>query len=117
TAPAMTAPAAPLPLPPAPAAVPPASSPPRPGAFATAARPSREVVVVVDAGHGGRDPGARGPSGLLEKDVTLAVSRRLVSLLEAEPGMRGVLTRSRDEFLVLRQRMEKARGANADLFV
>jgi N-acetylmuramoyl-L-alanine amidase len=73
--------------------------------------------VVVDAGHGGHDPGARGRSGLREKDVTLAISRRLVDRLNAEPGMRGVLTRSDDRFLGLRERMERARSANADLFV
>ncbi len=77
----------------------------------------RQIVVVVDAGHGGRDPGARGRSGLREKDVTLAISRRLVDRLNAEPGMRGVLTRSDDRFLGLRERMERARSANADLFV
>lgn len=77
----------------------------------------RDVVVVVDAGHGGRDPGAHGPSGLREKDVTLAISRYLVEQLNAQPGLRGVLTRSDDRFLGLRERMEKARSANADLFI
>jgi len=77
----------------------------------------RDIVVVVDAGHGGHDPGAHGPSGVREKDVTLAISRRLVTLMDAEPGMRGVLTRSDDRFLGLRERMEKARSANADLFI
>jgi len=77
----------------------------------------REIVVVVDAGHGGHDPGAHGRSGLREKDVTLAISRRLVERLNAEPGMRGVLTRRDDRFLGLRERMERARSANADLFV
>jgi len=77
----------------------------------------RQIVVVVDAGHGGRDPGAHGRSGLREKDVTLAISRRLVDRLNAEPGMRGVLTRRDDRFLGLRERMETARSANADLFV
>ncbi len=77
----------------------------------------RDTVVVVDAGHGGRDPGAHGPSGLREKDVTLAISRYLVEQLNAQPGMRGVLTRSDDRFLGLRERMEKARSANADLFI
>jgi N-acetylmuramoyl-L-alanine amidase len=77
----------------------------------------RDIVVVVDAGHGGHDPGAHGPSGVREKDVTLAISRRLVDLLNAEPGMRGALTRSDDRFLGLRERMEKARSANADLFI
>ncbi len=75
------------------------------------------IVVVVDAGHGGHDPGAHGPSGTREKDVTLAISRRLVTLLNEEPGMRGVLTRSDDRFLGLRERMERARSANASLFI
>lgn len=73
--------------------------------------------MVVDAGHGGHDPGAHGPSGVREKDITLAISRRLVELLNAEPGMRGVLTRSDDRFLDLRDRMERARRANAHLFI
>lgn len=83
----------------------------------TAAGALRGVVIAVDAGHGGHDPGARGPGGALEKDVTLAISRRLVKLINQQPGARGVLTRSGDQFVVLRQRMERARSANADLFV
>lgn len=79
--------------------------------------PPPDIVVVVDAGHGGHDPGALGPSGTREKDVTLAVSRRLVALLNDQPGMRGVLTRSDDRFLGLRERMERARSANANLFI
>lgn len=82
-----------------------------------AGEPARPVVIVVDAGHGGHDPGAHGPSGTLEKDVTLAISRRLVAQLNAQPGMRGVLTRSDDRYLGLRERMEKARSANANLFI
>jgi N-acetylmuramoyl-L-alanine amidase len=77
----------------------------------------RDIIIAVDPGHGGHDPGAQGPSGVREKDVTLAISRRLVSLVDAEPGMRGMLTRRGDQFVVLRQRMERARAANADLFV
>ncbi len=77
----------------------------------------RDIVVVVDAGHGGHDPGAHGPSGTREKDITLAISRRLVDLLNGEPGLRGVLTRSDDRFLGLRERMEKARSVSADLFI
>ncbi|MBL8200718.1 MAG: N-acetylmuramoyl-L-alanine amidase [Chromatiales bacterium] len=76
-----------------------------------------DIVVVVDAGHGGHDPGAHGPAGTREKDVTLAISRHLVALLNEEPGMRGVLTRSDDRFLGLRERMETARSANANLFI
>lgn len=88
---------------------------------ASEARPvrpgGRELVIAVDAGHGGHDPGARGPHGVWEKDVTLAISRRLAALLDEEPGMRGILTRQGDQFVVLRQHMERARAANADLFV
>jgi N-acetylmuramoyl-L-alanine amidase len=93
---------------------------PAAGPAVTPARTSQrqpDVVVVVDAGHGGHDPGAHGPSGVREKDVTLAISRQLVTLLNAEPGMRGVLTRSDDRFLGLRERMERARSANAHLFI
>jgi len=77
----------------------------------------RDIVIAVDAGHGGKDPGAHGPRGVLEKDVTLRLARRLVDAINAEPGMRGVLTRNRDEFIPLRGRMERARAAQADLFV
>jgi N-acetylmuramoyl-L-alanine amidase len=77
----------------------------------------RDIVIAVDAGHGGHDPGARGPAGVQEKDVTLQISRRLVEIINTEPGMKGILTRSRDEFLPLRSRMERARAAQADLFV
>ncbi len=78
---------------------------------------ARDIVVVVDAGHGGHDPGAHGARGLREKDVTLAISQRLVRLINNEPHMRGVLTRDGDRFLGLRERMERARSASADLFI
>ncbi len=77
----------------------------------------RDIVIAVDAGHGGKDPGAHGPRGVLEKDVTLRLARRLVDVINAEPGMRGVLTRNSDDFIPLRGRMERARAAAADLFV
>lgn len=80
-------------------------------------RAARDIVVVVDAGHGGHDPGALGARGLREKDVTLAISKRLVRLINDEPDMRAVLTRNDDRFLDLRARMERARSANADLFI
>ena len=83
----------------------------------TASKPPRKVVIAVDAGHGGADPGALGPSGLREKVVTLQVARRLVTAMNREPGMRAVLTRSGDYFLKLRTRMQRARKAKADLFV
>ncbi len=95
----------------------PAAAPIAPVATEKPVRRERDIVVVVDAGHGGHDPGAHGPRGLQEKDVTLAISRRLVALINSEPGMRGVLTRSDDRFLDLRARMERARSVSADLFV
>lgn len=77
----------------------------------------RELIVAIDAGHGGKDVGARGPSGTHEKDVVLAISRKLAALVEKEPGMRAVLVRNSDQFIRLRDRMQTARKQNADLFV
>ena len=77
----------------------------------------RDVVVAVDAGHGGEDPGATGHSGVHEKDVVLAIAAALARRINSEPGMRAILTRDRDEFLTLRERIRRARAANADLFV
>jgi N-acetylmuramoyl-L-alanine amidase len=81
------------------------------------AQSGRDVVVAVDAGHGGQDPGAIGRSGTHEKDVVLAIARSLASRINAEPGMHAVLTRDHDEFLELRERIHRARAAKADLFV
>src|SRR6185312_11087024 len=77
----------------------------------------RDVIVAVDAGHGGQDPGATGPGGTHEKDVVLPIARALAERINAEPGMRAVLTRNRDEFLVLRDRIRRARVAKADMFI
>jgi N-acetylmuramoyl-L-alanine amidase len=77
----------------------------------------RDVIIAVDAGHGGVDPGAVGHGGTREKDVTLAIARDLAARIDAEPGMRAVLTRDRDEFLELRERIQRARAAHADMFV
>jgi N-acetylmuramoyl-L-alanine amidase len=77
----------------------------------------RDVVIAVDAGHGGADPGAIGHGGTREKDVTLAIARALAARINSQPGMRAVLTRDRDEFLELRERIERARAAHADLFI
>jgi len=77
----------------------------------------RDVVIAVDAGHGGLDPGAIGRGGTREKDVTLAIARTLAERINAEAGMRAVLTRERDEFLELRERIRRARVARADMFV
>lgn len=77
----------------------------------------RDVVVAIDAGHGGVDPGAIGRGGTREKDVVLEIARELAARINREPGMRAVLTRDGDYFLSLRQRIGRARTARADLFV
>jgi N-acetylmuramoyl-L-alanine amidase len=77
----------------------------------------RDLVIAVDAGHGGEDPGASGRDGTREKDVTLAVARLLAERINSEPGMRAVLIRNGDYFVPLRTRIRKARAAQADLFV
>jgi len=77
----------------------------------------RLVVVAIDPGHGGEDPGAIGPSGLREKDVVLAVSLKLRDQINAIPGMRAMLTRDGDFFVPLHERVRKARRVQADLFV
>lgn len=77
----------------------------------------KPVVIAVDAGHGGDDPGAIGRAGVQEKDVTLAIAQRLARRINAQPGMRAVLTRDGDYYVGLRQRTELARRAQADLFV
>ena len=77
----------------------------------------RQVVVAVDAGHGGKDQGAHGPDGTLEKNVTLAVARNLAAMINRQPGMKAVRTRDGDYFIPLKQRYEIARQNQADLFV
>jgi N-acetylmuramoyl-L-alanine amidase len=111
-----------LPAPATPAAAPPvvARADAAPQSIAASHAPSeagRDVVIAVDAGHGGQDPGAIGPNGTREKDVTLAIAQALAERINAEPGMRAVLTRDRDEFLELRDRIHRARVARADMFV
>ncbi|MEJ1965248.1 MAG: N-acetylmuramoyl-L-alanine amidase [Gammaproteobacteria bacterium] len=78
---------------------------------------SRDIIVAVDAGHGGQDPGAIGRDGTMEKNVVLAVARALANRIDAEPGMRAYLVRDDDYFVVLRDRMVRARNAKADIFV
>ncbi len=77
----------------------------------------RMITIAIDAGHGGEDPGARGASGSWEKNVTLAISRKLKDRIDREPGMRAVMMRDGDYFMSLHARVVKARRANADLFV
>src|SRR6202789_2798493 len=82
------------------------------------ARPdARDLIIAVDAGHGGEDPGAIGKNGTREKDAVLAIARELALKLNAEPGMKAVLTRNGDYFVPLRDRMRRARAQQADLFV
>jgi len=78
---------------------------------------ARLATIVIDAGHGGEDPGAIGRRGSREKDVTLMIARRLKSLIDAEPNMRALLTRDGDYFLPLNVRVDKSRQVKADLFV
>lgn len=78
---------------------------------------SRLITIAIDAGHGGEDPGAHGRNGSREKDVTLAIARRLKAQVDAEPNMRGVLIRDGDFFIPLHGRVIKARNVKADLFV
>jgi N-acetylmuramoyl-L-alanine amidase len=81
------------------------------------AKIDRLVVVAIDPGHGGEDPGASGPSGLHEKDVVLAIAMQLRDRLNANPNMRAMLTRDADFFVPLHERVKKARRVQADLFV
>ena len=77
----------------------------------------RDLVIALDPGHGGKDPGASGQFGLLEKDAVLQISRRLARKIDQEPGMSAMLTRTDDSFVYLRERMERARRRQADLFI
>lgn len=78
---------------------------------------SRSIVIAVDAGHGGEDPGAMGPNRVREKEVTLAIARELVAAINAQPGFVGKLTRTGDYFIPLKKRRDIARNMKADLFV
>ncbi|MDG1096104.1 MAG: N-acetylmuramoyl-L-alanine amidase [Methylophilaceae bacterium] len=77
----------------------------------------RIITIAIDAGHGGEDPGAGGASGSREKDITLAIAKKLKTYVDAEPNMRGVLTRDGDYFVSLGGRVVKARKLRADLFI
>jgi len=77
----------------------------------------RPLVIAIDAGHGGQDPGAHGPGGSREKNITLAIARELARQVNATPGLKAYLIRDADVFVPLTQRYQKARAAKADLFV
>ncbi len=110
---------------PAPAPVPAsttAAEAPRPAMPSDASRMKmrpgmRTLVVAIDPGHGGQDPGAVGPTGKREKDITLAVARELARQVNATPGLKAFLTRDTDVFIPLPMRAQKARAAKADIFI
>ena len=79
--------------------------------------PKRPIIVAIDPGHGGEDPGAIGKRGTYEKDVTLSIARKLKALIDEDPGMRAMLTRDDDYFVPLATRVQKAQRVQADLFV
>ncbi len=101
--------AAPMPAPP--------QQTPAPLAPAVQGRIDRLIVVAIDPGHGGEDPGASGPSGLHEKDVVLRIALQLRDRINALPNMRAMLTRDSDFFVPLHERVRKAQRVQADLFV
>ncbi|MBC8209608.1 MAG: N-acetylmuramoyl-L-alanine amidase [Gammaproteobacteria bacterium] len=80
-------------------------------------RKNKNFVIAIDAGHGGKDPGAVGHKGTKEKDVTLALAHKLKTMINQTDGLQAVLTRDTDRFVALRHRVEKARKNQADLFV
>ena len=110
---ATAAPAAPTPPPLV--AVPPRPS--GPGGTMAAGKTDRLVIVALDPGHGGEDPGAIGPGGTREKDVVLQIAHRLRDRINQQPNMRAYLTRDSDFFVPLGTRVDKARRVQADLFV
>ncbi|HYP68971.1 MAG TPA: N-acetylmuramoyl-L-alanine amidase [Thiobacillaceae bacterium] len=89
----------------------------RDAAVAKPSRYARLLTIAIDAGHGGEDPGAKGANGTYEKQVTLAVARKLKDKIDQQENMRAVLTRDGDYFIPLQDRVTKARNMRADLFV
>ena len=77
----------------------------------------RNVIIAIDAGHGGKDPGATGRGGTREKDIVLSIAKRLKALIDKEKGMQAVLIRDRDMFIHLKGRKEKAKNIEADIFI
>jgi N-acetylmuramoyl-L-alanine amidase len=82
-----------------------------------AANGVRDILIAVDPGHGGEDPGAKGPGGIFEKNVTLAIAKELVKLINDTPGYSAFLTRTGDYYVSLRGRTQIARNKGADMFV
>ena len=81
------------------------------------AKRDKDIVIAIDAGHGGEDPGAHGQNGTEEKKITLAIAKKLADLINNQPGMKAVLVRKGDYYVDLRKRMQIARAAKSDLFV
>lgn len=77
----------------------------------------QQFVIALDPGHGGRDPGAIGKKGTREKDIALSVAKKMKTMINRTPGYRAVLTRDGDRFVTLRNRVKKAREAQADIFI
>ncbi len=77
----------------------------------------RDVIIAIDAGHGGRDPGATGRSGTHEKNVTLQIAKRLEKDINAQRGMKAILVRKNDRYMRLRDRIHKARENHADMMI
>lgn len=82
-----------------------------------AIRAARDIVIAIDAGHGGEDPGSIGPSGFYEKNITLPVATQLARLINAQPGMKAMMVRTNDYYIHVNKRTEIARGQQADLLV
>ena len=80
-------------------------------------RQARDIIIAIDAGHGGHDPGAVGPKGTYEKHVTMAISQKLKALIDKEPGFKAVMTRTSDYYIYPSKRPELARDRKADLLV
>ena len=78
---------------------------------------AKDIIIMIDPGHGGKDPGATGVNGVHEKTVVLAISKKIVQMINQQPGYRAYLTRSDDRYLTLRQRIAIARQKKADIFV
>jgi N-acetylmuramoyl-L-alanine amidase len=88
-----------------------------PKAYVTKKKSVKHIVIVIDPGHGGKDPGAKGAQGTLEKDVVLKISKQLRAMLNKETGFYAVLTRSTDAYISLRKRLSIARKNRADMFI
>mgnify|MGYP006158670037 FL=1 len=82
-----------------------------------AIRAARDIVIAIDAGHGGEDPGSIGPSGFYEKNITLPIAKQLAKLIDAQPGMKAMMVRTNDYYIHVNRRTEIARGQQADLLV